>query len=134
MSLVQWLRKEKERSCPLPPADSEATSSANNEVEKAVTACKRAKKRGAYVRYSDQQRAKIGRYAAEYGNKASADKFSRELGMNVSESSVRNMKKRYMQELLEQPDPDKIACLPHASRGRPLTLGQYDSDVASGVY
>ena len=43
----------------MPSADSDATYSANNEVEKAVTACKRGKKRGAYVRYSDQQRAKI---------------------------------------------------------------------------
>ena len=44
--------------------------------------------------YDAEVRAKIGRYAATAnGNKAADTKFSRELGSDVPESSVRNMKK-----------------------------------------
>lgn len=132
MSLMRWLKKS-ERSCPLPSSDSEATCSANRELEKAVDAFKRRRKRGAYIHYSDQLRAKIAKYACENGNTAAAARFSLELGSKVSESSVRNMKKEYLQKLQEEPDPDNIVSLPRGSRGRPLMLGRYDCEVADYI-
>ena len=56
------------------------------------------KKRGTYLVYDDQLRAKIGRYAAENGNKATVEKFSAELAHAIPESTVRNMKKSYLKE------------------------------------
>ena len=86
------------------------------------------RKRGSYNRYDDQTRAKIARYSSEHGNKAAAEKFSNELGHVVSESTVRNMM-TYLSVLKIEKDPDIIQSLPHAARGRPLMLREYDKDV-----
>ena len=72
---------------------------ANQYVERALDSAQ-SRKRGPYQRYNAETRAKIGRYAAENGNKAAVDKFSQELSRPVSESSVRGMKKAYYTELL----------------------------------
>lgn len=90
-------------------------------------------KRGSYTQYSDETRAKIARYASEHGNKAAVNKFSRELGKPIPESTVRNMKSIYLQKLRQEPDPDKITSLPHASRGCPLLLGDYDKEVVEYI-
>lgn len=99
----------------LPNAEDAFTSAANKEVTKEIgTAANKRMKRGPYTQYSDETRAKIARYASEHGNKAAVIKFSRELEKPLPESTVRNMKKIYLQKLKEE--PDKITCLLHASR------------------
>ncbi len=57
------------------------------------------------------------------------EKFSDELGYKVSESSVRKNEESLPQKLKLGKDPDSIKSLPHASRGRPLMLGDYDAEV-----
>ena len=41
------------------------------------------------------------------------------------------MKKTYLSLLWKGKDPDRIKSLPHAARGRPLLLCDYDKAVAS---
>ena len=81
-------------------------------------------KRGSYVHYDEETRAKIARY------EAAISKFSVELGKPLAESTVWNMKKSWYLKLPEEPDPDKITYLPHVNRGRLLILGNYDQEVA----
>ena len=80
------------------------------------------KKRGQYSYYSPQKRAKIGKYAAEFGVNAAARKFTKELKKPVNESSVRGMKKAYLKELKKSQNPDVVTHLPKQARGRPLLL------------
>ncbi len=95
---------------------------------------KRKKKRkGTYQTYSDEIRARIGRYAAENGNKKAVTKFSGELGSAIPESSVRNMK-AYLKQLDKVKFPEQIKKLPHSSRGRPLKPGEYDDIVKLYVH
>ena len=56
--------------------------------------CRR-KRSGSCTYYPPELRAKIGMFAAESGNKAAVEKFSKELGKPVSESTVRGFKKKY---------------------------------------
>ena len=80
--------------------------------------------------YDEETHAKIARYAVEHGNKVAISKFSVELGKPLAEITVRNMKRSWYLKLREEPDPDKITCLPRANRGRPLMPGSYDQEVA----
>ncbi len=75
------------------------------------------KKRGPYKTYDDVTKLKIAKYSCENGNKVAVEKFSHQLGHKLSESTVRNMKKTYLEKLKIGKDPDS---LPHATRGQPL--------------
>ena len=72
--------------------------------------------------YSAEQRAKMGKYAAENGNKAAVTKFSALLGHTVPESTIRGFKTKYLSKLKETKGA-AVTALPHAARGRPLKLG-----------
>ena len=110
------------------PEKADEVRHVNRSVERALDSVSR--KRGSYQRYDPETRAKIGRYAAENGNKAAVDKFSTELSRPVSESSVRGMKKAYYIELRKQRDHTvEITRLEHRFRGRPLLLGKLDDNV-----
>ncbi len=78
-------------------------------------------------------KAKIGRYAAENGNIAAVKKFSKELERNIPESSVRHFKKCYYEELKTQKEPDKVTEITNKTQGRPLTLGELDSECVSYI-
>ena len=58
------------------------------EVEQKIS-----RNRGSYSKIGPVTKAKVGPFAAEYGNMNAARKFSRELGFSVAESSVREFKK-----------------------------------------
>lgn len=79
--------------------------------------------------YSAAERAKIGRYAAENGNKATIVHFSKILGFELPESTVRGMKKAYLDELKTKKNPTEITELEHKLRGKPLKLGSFDRIV-----
>ena len=51
----------------------------------------------------------------------------------IPELSWVSTKQRYIHKLQKEPNLDKIVSLPHMSRGRPLTLGQYDCEVAEYI-
>ena len=90
------------------------------------------KKKDPYKTY-DVTRLKIAEYSCENGNKAAVEKFSHHLGHKMSESTVRNMKKTYLEKLKLGKDPDSITSLPHASRGQPLMLADYNEEVVKYV-
>jgi hypothetical protein len=81
----------KQCSC-LPATDSEMTLAANIAVTSVISeknqSDPRGKKRGMYGVYDSTTRAKIGRHAAQFGNKAAVERFSNELGHPVNESSL----------------------------------------------
>lgn len=68
----------------------------------------RKNRRGLYSHYDAGLRAKMGRYAAENGNKAAANYYAANLGRPVPESTVRGMKASYLRVLEEVKDPLKV--------------------------
>ena len=94
---------------------------------------KRKRARGDYHHYTAEARVKITKYACESGNKAAVEKFSVELGHRVSEGTVRNFKRKYLEQLKCVGDPDLVTSLPSASCGRPLLIGKFDDEVAEYI-
>ena len=85
------------------------------------------KKRRVYTAFTDQQRAAIGKYAAECGNAAALRKYHREVP-DHGESTVRLFKKRYLEQLRASPNTE-VTSIASRKRGRPLALGDVDQDV-----
>ena len=59
------------------------------------------------------------KYACEFGNKTAVQKYSAELGFTISEGTVRNFKRTYLERLKSTPDPDAITSLPHTTGKTP---------------
>ncbi len=90
--------------------------------------------RGAYHRYSPEDRAKIGQYACRNGVAATSRFFSRKMAHPVSTSTVMSIKKAYLsekklQESIVGPCRAQVTQLPCKPRGRPLLLGALDDKV-----
>ena len=78
-------------------------------------------------RYSPALRASIGEYACYHGVAKATRRFSRQLGWQVSESTVRSIKNDYVQEVRSKrkaQDEGDITVLPYKKRGRPVLLGE----------
>ena len=103
------------------------TKVVNQEVEKTLSAS------GCRRRYDPEIRTKIGRFAADNGNKRAVERFSRELQRPLSESTVRGFKKAYYSELKKVKDPDKVQELLHGARGKPNKLGDLDQKVQAYI-
>ena len=77
-----------------------ATREANAAVSRVMTPPQQtSRKRKAYSIFSDEQRATIGKYAAENGNAVAVKKFKDDFDGGLGESTVRAFKKRYLEEL-----------------------------------
>lgn len=93
------------------------------------------RKRKIYTSFSDEQRAAIGRYAAEHSNAAAVKKFKGDFEHGLGESTVRLFKKKYLEELKRAKENAQAGKVPEVKkitakiRGRPLLLGEFDSDV-----
>ena len=104
-------------------------------VEKVITTPEAAS-RGKYNCYTHEERAAIGRYAAETGPTQAARHFSEKLKMKISEPTARNFKEEYLKKLQEITVIAKQPCssgssttsivkaLPTKTQGRPLLLGE----------
>ena len=76
--------------------------------------------RGHYTIYTPEQKAQIAKYAVEKGNlREACDKFSEEYGIKVKESTARQFKKAYFDELNQGKRPEEIKALRGKRRGRP---------------
>ena len=84
--------------------------------------------RGRYVQYSDEIRAKIGKFALKHGNSAAMKHFYSELGHEIPESTIRGMRDKY-QLMSERAGPGGVASLGCGPRGRPASLGSHDTLV-----
>jgi hypothetical protein len=112
----------------------EAIAAANQEVQKELNATR--KKRGQYKKYTPEQRSAIGRYSSQHGAAAAAKHFSRLWESKISESTVKSIKKGYLEELRKRPradDGEGIVALPTKKRGRKLLLGE-DLDTKVQIY
>ena len=84
--------------------------------------------RGRYVQYSDELRAKIGKFALKHGNSAAMKHFYTELGHEIPESTIRGMRDKY-QLMSERAGPGGVDTLGCGPRGRPASLGSHDTLV-----
>ena len=87
------------------------------------------KKRKYTVRFSPEDRAQIGKYAAENGNAAVVRKYG------VGESTARLFKTKYLAALCAQMkngDSEPVMAIA-PGRGRPLLLGELDKKVQAYV-
>ena len=79
------------------------------------------RKRGNYTYYTPEMRAKIGKFAAEFGVNNASHKFSKELGKPVNKRTVRGMKNSYLAKIKKNPGVT-VKELPKLIQGRPLFL------------
>ena len=112
----------------------EATLEANKAVESLLKQQNGGKrKRKPYRRFSDTDRAVIGKYAAEHGNSEAMKRFKQEFP-ELPESTVRSFKIKYTNALESgQPSGEAIDKIPSKRRGRPKLLGDYDTQVQQFV-
>ena len=136
MSLYRWFSSVSSKPY-LPDPSKDETKEKEHKVAKANTNVveamesqdRRKQPRGTYTFYSPELRAKIGKFAAESGNKAAIERFSREVGKPLSKSTVRGFKKRYYEALRQNRTGEPVTRLEHHLRGGPLKLGNLDSSV-----
>lgn len=64
----------------------------------------RKRKRGNFGHFTPESRAKIAKWACEYGYTSVAKRFSKELMRDVNESTIRLNKKQYLRELQNSED------------------------------
>ena len=122
---------------------------AQKSVTNAVSAAEeKSQSHGKYNSYSKEQRAVIGKYAAENGPTNAAKHYTAVWGMKINESTARRLKKEYLEKLKEEisenrkkqadasdteehkDEPIVISELETKRRGRPVCLGeQLDSLV-----
>ena len=103
----------------------QAIAEANKRVQEAAIA-KASKKRGSYGHFDAKTRAAIGKYSCENGVVAAARYYSKALHRPVNESTVRYIKKDYLEEQSRKRRAENdtaVASLPTKKQGRPLLLG-----------
>ena len=109
----------------------EATQEANKAVQSLLSQQDGAKrKRKPYRRFSETDRATIGKYAAEHGNAEAMKRFKTEFP-ELPESTVRSFKIKYKDAL--ESGASSIDKIPSKRRGRPQLLGEYDAQVQQFV-
>ena len=121
------------KSCP--SLTEKELKSANDSVSKCNT---KSTDRQKYNVYSAEERAQMGKYAAENGPTRASKHFSKLLNKNVPEPTARRFKAEYvkrLKELSESTDgsPVVVKALSTRARGRPLLLGP-DLDNAVKEY
>ena len=87
--------------------------------------------RGSYTKYTPKQRADIGKYALENGNERARCHFSVRFP-KLTESTVRNFKKSYKEELDKQRKeliPRPVTEIVSKTRGRPPILLELDEKL-----
>ena len=133
MALFKYFKRERRHDClpdPHGPLNKQVPSSSIEEANKEVDICYKAtnveKKRSPYNFATPEQKAKIGKYAAENGTTNAIRHFSKELP-NLKESTIRGWRSAYVLELKHRTKGDedlRVDRLPQGKIGRPLMLGE----------
>ena len=114
---------------------SRAIAEANKRVQEEVT--RQAGKRGLYAKPSSSQHCEIAKYASQHGTAESARHFLKKLDKRVSESTVKLIKKVYIEALRKRArtdDDQEMGVLPSKKQGRKVLLGQdLDQKVQSDL-
>ena len=145
MSLYQFFAKASkwsdlpDHSGPLSASISPAMTKEANDAVKSVTREGKSKRRGSYAKFTPEQQAVIGGYAALHGNQAAVRHFSKQLKVQVQVTSVQTWKTKYLAEISRkrkegETDNLTVKSLPVKTSGRPLLLGEkLDSEVKSYI-
>ena len=78
------------------------------------------------LRYTENQRARIGQYCAIHGPSATARFFSRKLKCRISDNTVKSIRKSYQEEQRKRKrrgEDEHIESLPEKKRGRGFLIG-----------
>ena len=131
MSLYKYLKKggpalPTPRTCGDSCLSKKDIEQANREVKHTLDLNQSGKKavtpRGKYNCYTPEERAKIGKYAAENGATRAARYFSELLDRKITESTARRFKSEYLQAIAQDRDA-VVKRLPTKEQGRTLLLG-----------
>lgn len=132
MSLYKYLKKggpalPTPRTCGDSSPSKKDIEQANKEVKRTLgdwnqSGKKAVTPRGKYNSYTPEERAKIGKYAAENGATRAARYFSELLDRKITESTARRLKSEYLQAIARDRDA-VVKRLPTKEQGRPLLLG-----------
>ena len=101
----------------------------NREV-KLVAAAGQKKKRGPYLSFTPEEKARVGRYGSVNGVRAAVRRFSSEFSKELKETTVQDWVKSYQKELQKKRTSSEPGCdlvvseLPGKKRGRPFLLGE----------
>ena len=87
------------------------------------------RKRKAYVHFTNEQQAAIGKYTAENDNSAAVKKFKSNIDGQLGESTVHLFKQKYYQKLKKAKERRRSSQFPAKEEGAPLTLGENDQQV-----
>ena len=136
MSILRYLKRpasDLPQPAEVPGVPASTVLAVNRSVESTLVK----KRRSCYNHYSYQNKLDIGRYAIVYGTSAAVRKYSKALGFDISESTVRGFKKE-VKAMLDKGEltPDQLhqqldiaAIPPPPKRGRPTLLGDLEQCV-----
>ena len=128
MYILNYFRRSSELPDPNGELASKLPSTAMVSANKVVSEVqKRAQKRGKYNKYTPEVRTKIGKMASLIGPHSTAVRYTKLLGKNVRESTVRGIMKLYWELCARKRG---LADDSELQRGKPLLLGgQVDKAV-----
>ena len=132
MAMWKYVKREEQPNGASSSLSKEDIEAAQKSMSKALATS--TEPRGKYNSYSFEQRAMIGKYAAENGATSAARHFTTVWGINVNESTARRLKSQYLKKLEDiskqrrrenasTSEPIVITTLETKDRGRPLLLG-----------
>ena len=152
MAMLKYVNIQPRKSCNSLILSQKDIEAAQKSIANAVSvAAEKPQSRGKYNSYSKEQRAMIGKYAAENGPTCAAKHYSAVWGIPINESTARRLKEKYLDKLKQavseqcrkqaenrdasddeehKEEPIIISELETKPRGRPVHLGeQLDSLV-----
>ena len=136
MAIYQYFKKQTALPSSMSPLSSsipsKSISFANKEVKSVLESkARQGTKRGSYSVYTEEEKAKISKRAAEMGVSRTIKHFSKEFqDRPLKESTVRTWMNQYKKELAllrgagDMSELGEVTKLPAKKRGRPLLLGE----------
>ena len=136
MSLHRYFQRAQGLPSPKGPLSATVSPAAikatNQEVSKQLQSIpSHGQSRGTYMysKISSEQQAQIANYASLHGNTQAICRFSKELGIDVKESSVQVWKTKYLAEISQRREKGEsgdisITSVPSKKWGWPLLLGE----------
>ena len=104
MAMLKYVKREARSSCNSPLLSQKDIEAAQKSISKAEAEAveKSQHPRGQYNSYSKEQRALIGKYAAENGATRAARHYTAVWGIKINESTARRLKGEYLKKLKEE--------------------------------
>ena len=146
MALLKYLRPEPSHRIvdPHGPLSAVVPSSVLNEVHKELkSSTTEKKKRGPYLSFTPEEKAKVAEYVSTHGVRAALRHYNQKNGKELKENTVRDWVKAYKKELhskrklmVAENDSElaAVTALPERKRDRPLLVGnKVDAEIQTIV-